>query len=140
MELKEVIKKRHSVRKFRSLDISSDMIWEIIELAKTAPSAGGLRAYEIMVTPQKVTNQVDAPFYIVICADLEKSAKRYGDRGRNLYAIQDATIFGAYVQLIAVDMGLATVWIGAFNEDKVREALTIDKHLRPIAIIPIGYE
>ena len=141
MELIEVINKRHSVRKYRqNIIVPIEVIKEIIELARKAPSAGGLRAYHIIVTCLKVTNQVDAPYYLVICADSEKSAKRYGDRGRNLYALQDATIIGAYIQLIAVDMGLATVWIGTFNENKVKQMLKISDHLRPIAIIPIGYE
>lgn len=141
MELKEVILKRHSVRKYNlNIIVTNEVVAEIIKLAEEAPSAGGLKAYHIFITSLKVANQVDAPMYLVVCADSEKSAKKYGDRGRNLYAIQDATILASYIQLIAVDMGLSTVWIGAFNEDRIRKQLNIGKHLRPIAIIPIGYE
>ena len=140
MELVEVIKKRHSVRKYHDKQVPDELLFRIIELARSAPSAGNLKAYEAIITKEKVTEQVDAPIYIVICADLERAVRRYGDRGRNLYSIQDATIFGSYIQLIAVDIGLSTVWIGAFREDRVRRILSIREGLRPVAIIAIGYE
>ena len=140
MNLEEVIKKRRSVRKYKSDEVPKEFVERIIDLARTAPSAGGLRSYEVIITKENVTHQVDAPVYLVICADIEKPVARYGNRGRELYSIQDATIFGAYVQLIAVDMGLSSVWIGAFKESGVKNLLYIEDYLRPIAIIALGYE
>jgi len=141
MEFKDVVLNRHSVRKYQEeMFPSGTLIDEIIELAGTAPSAGGLKAYEVFITKEKIIKQVDAPFYIVVCAWPDKSGSKYGERGQTLYSIQDATIFASYIQLLAVDVGLSTVWIGAFNENKIRETMGISKHLRPIAIIPIGYE
>lgn len=138
MNLKESIRKRRSVRKYQDKPVPDNIVKEIIELARRAPSAGGLRGYKVFVTNQKMTNQIDAPLYLVVCADPEKYAKGYGDRGRNLYSVQDATIFGAYIQLLAVDYGLATVWVGAFVEGRVRRALKTE--LRPIVILCLGYE
>ena len=139
MELVDVIKKRHSVRKYQTKDVPDELIKEIIELAKEAPSAGGLQAYKTIITREKVTHQTNAPVFIVLCADSEKSGRRYGNRGRKLYCIQDATILGAYIQLIAVDRGLSSVWIGAFREDKVSKMLNLPKGLWPKAIIALGY-
>jgi len=136
MELIEVIKKRKSVRSFKKDDISNEILNEIISLARKSPSAGAIRGYEAIITRQKL-NRIEAPVYLVICANPEAYAK-YGDRGRNLYSIQDATIFGAYLQLILVDKGLASVWIGAFKEEKIKGIL--NTNLRPIAVIAIGYE
>lgn len=139
MVFKDVLKKRHSVRKFQETEISDKIIKEILELANLAPSAGNLRSYKVITTREKVLS-IEAPVYLIICSAPEISAARYGDRGRNLYSIQDATIFAAYIQLIIVDMGLSSVWVGAFNENRIKRVLKIDKELRPIAIIPIGYE
>jgi len=36
-------------------------------------------------------------------------------------------------------LGLASCWVGAFNEDLVHEILTLPGHLRPVALLPIGY-
>jgi len=136
MELKDVIEKRRSIRVFQKTDVSNELLEELIVLARKSPSAGAIRGYEAIITREKIIH-IDAPVYLVICANLEAYAKRYGDRGRDLYSVQDATIFGAYFQLLLVDRGLVSVWVGAFNEDKIKSALGIK--LRPIAIIAIGY-
>jgi nitroreductase len=55
-----------------------------------------------------------------------------------LYALQDATIAASYAQLAAVAAGLASAWVGDFDELAVRAALNIPSELRPIALIAIG--
>ena len=139
MELKKAVKKRYSIRQFKFTPVPKKKVREIIELAKLAPSAGNLQSYKVVITKEKVTQQVDAPIYLIVCADCEKSATRYGERGKNLYAIQDATVFASYLQLAIVDTGLASVWVGAFREGRIKRQLKIPKNLRPIAVICLGY-
>jgi len=137
MELKEVIEKRHSIRVYQKQDVPDEILMEVIALARRCPSAGAIRGFQAIISRQKLYNRIDAPVYLVICTNPELYARRYGDRGRNLYAIQDATIFGAYIQLILVDKGLASCWIGAFNEGQIQKA--VDTTLQPVAIIAVGY-
>jgi nitroreductase len=80
-----------------------------------------------------------APINLVFCADPFRSSQGYGTRGETLYAIQDATIACAYVHLAAVDLGLGSVIVGAFNEAEVSRILNIPVALRPIIILPMGY-
>jgi len=40
--------------------------------------------------------------------------------------------------LACYELGLATCWIGAFDEEEVKRILKV-KNLRPIALLPIGY-
>ena len=110
------------MREFQSTSVPESVVREIIDLSKLAPSAGNLQAYKVVITKEKVTN-IEAPLNLVICADPKRSAARYGERGKNLYAIQDATIFAAYLQLAVVNLGLASVWIGAFREKRIRDLL-----------------
>lgn len=138
MELKEVIEKRRSIRQYKSDPVPDELVEQIVQLARRAPSAGALRAYKIIVDDRQLT-PYKAPINLVICALPEKSAGKYGERGRQLYAIQDATIVGAYIQLIAVDLGLSTVWVGAFRENRVKKVLGLEDGVKPIAIIPLGY-
>ena len=143
MELKKVIQKRYSIRSFQNIEVHTKRIEEIFELARLAPSSGNFQSFRVVVVKdsdtKKKLSHIEAPVILVICAVPEEQAIRYGDRGRNLYAIQDATIFAAYCQLITVDLGLASVWVGAFRESKVREILGLDDNLRPIALMPLGY-
>jgi len=78
----------------------------------------------------------EAPIVLILCANQDRSAVRYGARGRDLYSIQDATIAASYAQLASTALGLGSVWIGAFDEFAVKKIISADK---PIAIIPIGY-
>jgi nitroreductase len=81
---------------------------------------------------------IQAPISLVFCAVPTRS-KKYGKRGETLYCIQDATIATAYAQLAATALGLATCWVGAFDESEVIKTLKLPLGHRPIAILPIGY-
>ena len=133
MNLEEIIIKRRSVRSFQDKEVPD--LTEVIALAKKGPSAGAIRGYEAIVTKEKLA--YNAPVCIVICINEAAYEKRYGERGRNLYAIQDAAIFGAYLGLLLVERGMCSVWVGAFRENKVRQI--IGTELRPVSVIAIGY-
>ncbi len=138
MEFKKVINKRFSIRQYRTKSVDEKLIRKAVEIAKLAPSAGNLQSYKVVITKEKITS-IEAPLNLVICADPERSATRYGERGRSLYAIQDATIFAAYLQLALVNLGLGCAWVGAFSERKIRESVKLPEKLKPISIMPVGY-
>jgi nitroreductase len=138
MEAIDVIRKRRSIRAYHKTRVPTRLLDEIIRMAQFAPSAGGLKSYKVFVTNERLID-IEAPTYIVVCAHPERSAKKYGERGRSLYAIQDATIVASYIQLLAVNAGLATVWVGAFKEGRVAKKLNLDPEYRPIVVLPIGF-
>jgi nitroreductase len=76
---------------------------------------------------------------LVFCADHLLSGSKYGRRGTDLYSVQDATIAAAYAQLAATSLGLSTVWVGAFEPEKVAAVVESPKEVTPVAMIPIGY-
>ncbi|MGB2698010.1 MAG: nitroreductase family protein [Candidatus Zixiibacteriota bacterium] len=151
MEFFEVLRKRHSIRRFKEKKIEKDKIRKLLQAANSAPSAGNLQAYQIILVKDKDTSKklahvaLDQDFIsqarvsLVFCADILKSAQGYGRRGETLYSIQDATISCTFVHLAAVDMGLGSVMVGAFDEGEVSRLLKIPNNLRPVIILPIGY-
>ena len=151
MDFFEVVSARHSVRAFADKPIEPEKLQAILEAASRAPSAGNLQAYDIyaVTAPACLSalaraslNQdflAQAPVSLVFCANPPRSAQKYGRRGASLYAVQDATIACAYAQLAATALGLASVWVGAFDDAAVRAALGVNGDLRPVAILPIGY-
>jgi nitroreductase len=147
MDLEEVLKTRKSVRSYSGLRIDPKIISEAIDYGQKAPSAGGLKTYKFVAVSvkdkiekiAKIARQrwiKDAGLIIIIFIDPERSARRYGDRGRNLYCIQDATLFGAHLDLYFVSHGLGTCWVGSFNEKKVKELLGLDS--KPISLLVVG--
>jgi nitroreductase len=79
-----------------------------------------------------------APVVLVFCAHPARTAK-YGQRGEQLCAVQDATIAVACAQLAATALGLATCWVGAFDDEAVARAAALPAGERPVAMLPIGY-
>lgn len=136
--MKEVIKKRKSVRHFQNQEVPAEILEEVVALARLAPSAGAIKGYRWVFTKERSGN-VEAPMYMIICANPDAYAPRYGDRGKDLYAIQDATIFGTYIQLILTDMGLASCWVGAFREGRAKRVNKLEENLKPIVVIAFGY-
>jgi nitroreductase len=151
MDFLELFEKRKSVRKFREKTIDKTVFKKLIESINSAPSAGNLQAYEIVAVKEKATKEklaeaawgqefiAQAPLVLVFFANPARSSRKYGERGANLYCIQDATIAAVYAQLAAAALGLASVWVGAFEEEDVKKILKAPEQLRPVAIIPIGY-
>ena len=121
-----------------------------MDAANMAPSAGNLQAFQVHVVRAEANRRAlaeaahgqeflaQAPVCLVFSADPARSATRYGTRGSELYSLQDATIAGTFAMLAAVDMGLATVWVGDFDEEKVRRVIG-SKTLRPVAVFSVGY-
>jgi nitroreductase len=72
-------------------------------------------------------------------ADQAQSQDKYGQRGRDLYSIQDATIACLYAHLATADAGLGSSWIGAFSHEEVSAALGLPEHLLPVALLPLGF-
>jgi nitroreductase len=151
MEFTDVVGSRHSVRAFKDKKLDNDTIRKILKTTNQAPSAGNIQAYWITVIQDEEVKRdiaraaldqmfiADAPAVFVFTADQKQAEMKYEDRGRELYAIQDATIAAAYCQLAAADLGLGSVWVGAFDTLEVSRLINADEYEVPIAIIPVGY-
>ncbi|HSK46405.1 MAG TPA: nitroreductase family protein [Coriobacteriia bacterium] len=151
MEFAEVIAKRRSVRHFDvKRDVSTKDINALLETGISAPSAGNIQPWRFTVVrsdeaKQKLSSALSqrwatkAPVIIVVSLDPRPCAARYGDRGEALYGIQDTAAAVENILLAAFDRGLASCWIGAFDEVAVRDSLGIAAPITPLAILPIGY-
>ncbi len=79
----------------------------------------------------------EAPVDIVICAIYERTTLGYGNRGERYVHIEVGHA-GQNIYLQAEALGLATVAIGAFNDEHVRKVLLLDKQYKPLYIMPVG--
>lgn len=148
----ETVHRRHSVRKYHTdMPVEQEKLHAILATACAAPSAGDLQAYKIVVVENPDTRNAlraaasdqafiaEAPVCLVFCCDRQRSAEEFGERGKTLYAIQDATIAAAYAQLAVVAAGMGSTWVGYFDDAKVREALGLEASYEPVAMLSLGY-
>ncbi|MDL1909892.1 nitroreductase [Chloroflexi bacterium CFX6] len=151
MDYFDVMDRRRSIRAFKDQPVEAEKSWKILEALNQAPSAGNLQAYEVYLVcdarhklalveasgGQEFLAQ--APLVLVFCVHPDRSTKKYGKRGAELYCIQDAAIACAFAMLAATALGLSTVWVGAFDEEAVRQIIDAPQAHRPVAMLPIGY-
>jgi nitroreductase len=151
MDFFDITKKRRSIRQFSDQPVPDDHLQHILEAANRAPSAGNLQAYEIYVIKDTKTRQriardaydqafiTQAPLVLAFCTHAERARGRYGQRGVELYAIQDATIACTFAMLAAAAQGLGTVWVGAFDTAAVKVVLGAPDGIEPVSLLPVGF-
>jgi len=148
----ETVRHRHSIRKYLTdRPIEKEKLHAILEMACAAPSAGDLQSYRIVVVTElplrKAIRELtddqsfisEAPVCLAFCSDPERAGGKFGERGRELYALQDTTIAAAYAQLAAVAAGLASTWVGAFDAEALRKLLELPAETEPVALLSLGY-
>lgn len=140
---------RQSVREFDSEPLTDDEIRYILDCASTSPSAGNLEAWDVVLVTDEETRLAlaeaafsqkhveQAPAIFVVCANYVRSMSRYGERGI-LYGLEDATIACTSMMLAAHAKNLHSCWTGAFEDDLVREILSLPQHIRPVALLAVG--
>jgi len=147
-DLFAVMAKRRSTRKFSDKPVETTKIDKIIAAADTAPTAGNFQGFEIFYvkSPKKkkllveACNKqpyVDAPVVLIFCKNPSRVKFDFSDDILKKFAIQDATLAAGYSQLAAQALGLSSIWIGMFDEQKVMDIIETD--LVPSSVLCIGY-
>ncbi len=147
-DLFAVMAKRRSTRKFSKKPVETTKVDKIIAVADTAPTAGNYQGFEIFYvkSPEKkerlveaCNNQpyVNAPIVLVFCKNPSRVKFDFPEYVLKKFAIQDATLAAGYSQLAAQALGLSSIWIGMFDEQKVMDVIETD--LIPSSVLCIGY-
>lgn len=147
MDIYEILKKRRSVRSYKSEPIEEEKLKRILNAALSAPSAANRQPiYFLVIKDEKIKHQFKnaynapwfytAPIIICVCSIPEKGWKR--NDGKN-YADIDATIAMDHLILAATAEGLATCWVAAFKASIVKSILNLPPGIEPVALTPLGY-
>ena len=141
-ETLKVLKERRSVRKYQKKEIPREVIEEIIDCARLAPTAINIQPWEfIVITEEKRRKEIaemtdygkfikDAPVCIaVFCKDTK-------------YYLEDGSAATTYILLAAKAFGLGSCWIAGdkkFYAEKIRKYLDVPEGYKLISLISIGY-
>jgi nitroreductase len=150
MAASSLFRNRFSCRTFTADPVPHDVLEELLEAAIWAPNGGNVQPWRFVVVRDQQTKEAlaaaalrqrfvaDAPVVVVVCALPEVSARVYGQRGRDLYCLQDTAAATENLLLAATRLGLGTCWVGAFNERAAARALRLAADWRPVALVPVG--
>lgn len=150
MELLELMKQRHSIRKYTDERISPENLEKILQAGMLSPTGRNQKPWEFIVVREKnVLQQMSAcraagaqmlegaDTAIVVIADAEKTDTW----------IEDCSIAMANMHLMAHSLGIGSCWIqgrlreakdGQFTEDFLRSMLHYSAHYRLQAILSLG--
>ncbi len=147
----DYILKRRSIRKFKDKLVPWDNVVTLIRCAINAPCAGNIFNVKF-ITIREPSNRkavadacenqdwiATAPILIAVVAEPDYQGRYYGSRGERLFTIQNAAACTMSMIIAAESLGLATCWVGSFDEDTLRNVLGLSEHVNVHAILPIGF-
>jgi nitroreductase len=153
------IRTRRSVRKYTDQPVSDEILTQILESARLAPSGNNMQPWHFIVIRSKETRQrlaevshkqawmAAAPVFIVCIADIRARLRVNGSFSVDekspqfelKQAIRDTSIAVEHMVLEAESLGLSTCWIAWFDQKDVRPVLNIPTDKYVLNILTIGY-
>ena len=143
MSLVDLILSRRSIRRYENKDISEEVLQQILETGRQAPSAANRQPIHFVIVKNHdiLKNLCDnlitrfvkcAPVAVVGCADIKSLLT-------GKWAVVDVTIAMQNMVIAAWTLGVGSCWIGACSEEKVKDLLKIPDKWKVVALITIGY-
>ncbi|MBF4474724.1 nitroreductase family protein [Methanobacterium formicicum] len=147
MDVFEAVTQRKSIRKYKDKEIEKEKLIKVLESARIAPSASNRQEWKFIVVKDENTRSRlvsaahyqkfvgQAPVTIVACST---ESERIMPCGQHAYTV-DLSIAVSFMMLEATELGLGTCWLGAFDEEAVKEILGIPSDIRVPAMFTLGY-
>jgi nitroreductase len=128
--------------------VPEEMIEQILEAARWAPSANNQQPWSFVVVRDTETRRQvadyatyylsrrtrvdEAPLLIVVCGQVKSRVYRQFLHG-------DVAMAGMLLMLQAQALGLGTCWIGGLERDKIAQILKIPDYLEIVGMITVGF-
>lgn len=161
MDIFEAIRTRRSVRRFSDRHVEEEKVVAMLDAARMAPSWANMQCWHyVVVRDTSAKNAIseltyvesffsplgykvnpakkgvaEAPVVIIACADPKKSGALWDQP----YYMTDVGIAAQNMMLAAHALGLGTVFVGVFDEQRLRELVAIPPDIRIVGVFPVGY-
>jgi nitroreductase len=148
VDFSELTQKRYSVRAYKPEPVDGDVLQQVLETARLAPTAANRQPFQLVVIHTEGREAELQRIYprewftqapIVLCAcgvPGEGWVRGYDDKN---YTVVDVAIVVDHLTLAAADLGLGTCWIAAFDPAAAREVLGLPDGVEPIVFTPLGH-
>lgn len=147
MDVSEAIEVRRSIRKYKNTEIEDGKLEKILKSARIAPSAANRQEWKFVVVKDANTRMklveacngqkfvTEAPLLIVACST---ESEKIMPCGQYAYTV-DLSIALSFMILQATEFELGTCWLGAYNENMVKNILNIPDDTKIVGMITVGY-
>lgn len=158
VDLMDMIKTRRSIRKYQDKPVPEDLLQQILESVRWAPSWANTQCWEIVIVKEPAIKKslqatlppagnpalkamVQAPVVLAICTKMgvsgyykEATTTKFGD-----WMMYDLGLCTQNLCLMAHALGLGTVIVGLFDHQKAGEVLNLPAGYELVTLIPLGY-
>lgn len=139
----KTIKERRSIRSYKDKAVSKEILEELVDCGRLAPSARNNQLWEFIIVTEKETLTKlsetistgpfigDAAACIIVCGD-----------SSNHHLIEDGSAATENILVAAHSLGLGACWVAGVNrtyDGDVKNILEIPEGIDMVSIIPIGY-
>lgn len=156
MDFLDLVKSRQSDRQYdASRLVEEDKLNSILEAAHLSPSACNAQPWKIIVVNEpSLSYEVgkaasglgmnkfakDAPVHIIIVEESANITSKLGSKIQGkYYPLIDIGILASHIVLAAESLGLGSCIMGWFDENKIKDLLSIPQRKRVLLDIAIGY-
>ncbi len=158
----QILRSHRSIRKYKPDPIPDDLLDNIIDSARQAPTSSNIQAYSIIVVRDKQKKEKLAhlcggqpwvescPVFLVICPDLHRleqvcRVRNYDLNDKHIetfiVAVMDAALVAQNILVASESSGLGVCMIGGIrnNPDQVCELLKLPDKVFPLMGICLGW-
>lgn len=148
MDFSTVVTTRRSIRSYSSDPIEREILLEVVNLARLAPSAANRQPWRLLlVSSREWLDKVhaayprswfmEAPHVLIVTGSLDKAWQRPYDGYNSLET--DLAIVMDHIVLSACSKGIGTCWIANYEPDVLRQNLGLGNEERVFALTPLGW-
>ena len=157
MSFLDLIARRQSVREYLSKPVEREKIERCLEAARFAPSTCNSQPWRFIVIDdpelrKKVAKEtfgrvltfnrfvMEAPVLVLVMSEKPNLPARFGAVVKNRqFNLIDVGIAAEHFCLQAVEEGLGTCMLGWFDEERIKDLLSIPRRRRIDLVVAVGY-
>jgi nitroreductase len=139
---------RRSIRRYRPDPVPEEMVEQLLEAGRWAPSASNRQPWAfIVVQDEAVRRQVaqQAAYYVIRWAHVEEAPLLIvlcGEARNRIYRQflhEDIGLAGGQIMLQAKALGLGTCWIGGLDRRAMADILGVPDHMEIVGLLTVGF-
>jgi nitroreductase len=143
-----LLRERRSIRRYRPDPVPEEMVEQLLEAGRLAPSASNRQPWAfVVVRDEAICREVaqhaayyfvrwahveEAPLLLVLCGDTRNPIYRQ-------FLREDVGLAGAQIMLQAKALGLGTCWIGGLDRKAIADILKVPDHMEIVGLLTVGF-
>ncbi len=143
----ELAGSRFSVRKFRDIPVPEELLAEILDVARLAPTAKNLQPFRIYVLQSERSREMldslthvrfGAETVLVFTYREDEEWKHPKEEGVHS-GVEDVSIVATHIMLKAKELGIDSTWCNMFPNRALEAAMGLDQTEKSVLVMPLGY-